>query len=50
MTVDIGHFKRFYSIAAKEQLAKGVIPEDIIKVLSLSLATLAVVAVGQELI
>lgn len=50
VTVYLGHFKRFYSITANEQLAKGVTPKDVIKVLSLSLATTVVVAVGQELI
>lgn len=45
----LGRFKRFYSITASKQLAKGVTPRDVINVLSLSLATTAV-AVGQELI
>lgn len=43
MTVCLGHFKRFYSITAKEQLAQGVTPDDVIKVLTPSLATAAVV-------
>lgn len=49
MTVTQGRFKGFCSITAKEHLAKGATPGDVIKVLSLSLATVAVVALGQEL-